>query len=256
MLQQQRTIITYTHRFQSFKTYSQCPQFRFDEHFQNYFNIFTSSFNVSPHFVSKFTNFVPLPRIFTISLFEQCIAFDQSFASVFSMFRTILNESLWTLAEYYLCTEWRDPFKSVEITDAKRVVKRVWLVKERLLPRFLRFLRFRKAATRHVMMMNNGSGFLSCQLVFAIVAENGFKIKLYRGDDLPFVFAHGALLDFVWWIINEIVINKIKEVILLLCFHVIWSGKNLHTCKLWFNAMYKRSFLMERMYVCLNYVRA
>lgn len=225
-------------------------------YFQNYFNIFTSSFNVSPHFVSKFTNFVPLPHIFTISLFEQCIAFDQSFASVFSMFRTILNESLWTLAEYYLCTEWRDPFKSVEITDAKRVVKRVWLVKERLLPRFLRFLRFRKAATRHVMMMNNGSGFPSCQLVFAIVAENGFKIKLYRGDDLPFVFAHGALLDFVWWIISEIVINKIKEVILLLCFHVIWSGKNLHTCKLWFNAMYKRSFLMERMYVCLNYVRA
>lgn len=45
MLQQQTTIITYTHRFQSFKTYSQCPQFRFDEHFQNYFNIFTSPFH-------------------------------------------------------------------------------------------------------------------------------------------------------------------------------------------------------------------
>lgn len=32
----------------------------------------------------------------------------------------------------------------------------------------------------------------------AIVAENGFKIKLYRGDDPSFVFAHDAL-DFVWF---------------------------------------------------------
>lgn len=218
-----------------------------------YFYISVSPLLYPPHFVSKFTNFVPLPCIFTISLFEQ----SSASASVLSMFRTILNESLWTLAEYYLCTEWRDPFKSVEITGAKRVVKRIWLVKERPLPRFLRFLRFREAATRHVMMMNNSSGFPSCQLVFAIVAENGFKIKLYRGDDLPFVFAHGALLDFVWWIISEIVINKIKEVILLLCFHVIWSGKNIRVnCNLTWCTNVRFSFLMERMYVCLNYMCA
>lgn len=44
---------------------------------------------------------------------------------------------------------------------------------------------------RHVMMNNSGA-FLRASWL-AIVAENGFKIKLYRGDDPSFVFAHWIL---------------------------------------------------------------